>query len=405
MVSTEFPPMPGGVGRYTFNLTKGLQKLGHEVFVMCNDKGNGDFHGLSPDNKENSHILFKTMNEINPDIVHIQFEPGLYGLSFDPRNYMNCTTYLDLFYKKNKDVPIVTTFHSDYKLNQWLGAASLIKKEGRIGTLGIPLRLVILFWKSTLNYIGFMNLLKEKLQISHAGITLSNCMSNILGGGKVIYHGAEPSIFPRPTKEKARSLLSLPQDKKIALAVGYKTAGKGWDILQNMNIPNNWTVVINSSKGHYNKENYDIKLEENIMNKNKSAIIDLQKGFLDDETLSMLFYASDVVLLPYKLISASGVMFDALAHQLPFIASELEFFKEFSNKGLGITTKRKPQKFSNAIKRLEKDYSNYIECINNFKNSLTWESVSKQHESVYYSIIAKEGPRKLEYYSIHSRQN
>ena len=63
-----------------------------------------------------------------------------------------------------------------------------------------------------------MNLLKEKLQISHAGITLSSCMSNILGGGKVIYHGAEPSIFPRPTKEKARSLLSLPQDKKIALA-------------------------------------------------------------------------------------------------------------------------------------------------------------------------------------------
>ena len=28
MVSPEFPPMNGGVGRYTMNLTKVLQKLG-----------------------------------------------------------------------------------------------------------------------------------------------------------------------------------------------------------------------------------------------------------------------------------------------------------------------------------------------------------------------------------------
>ncbi len=48
--------MPGGIGRYTLNLTKGLQKLGHEIFVLCNDKGNGDFYGLSPTNKENCSI-------------------------------------------------------------------------------------------------------------------------------------------------------------------------------------------------------------------------------------------------------------------------------------------------------------------------------------------------------------
>ena len=48
MVSTEFPPMPGGVGRYTFNLTQSLRQLGIKVRVVCNDKGKGDFHGLSP---------------------------------------------------------------------------------------------------------------------------------------------------------------------------------------------------------------------------------------------------------------------------------------------------------------------------------------------------------------------
>jgi len=77
-----------------------------------------------------------------------------------------------------------------------------------------------------------MDLLKEKLRSSNAGIMLSNCMSNLLGGGKVMYHGAEPSVFPKHSKEKARSFLSLPQDKNIALAVGFKTATKGWDILE-----------------------------------------------------------------------------------------------------------------------------------------------------------------------------
>ena len=46
----------------------------------------------------------------------------------------------------------------------------------------------------------------------------------------------------------------------------------------------------------------------------------------------MLFYAADVVLLPYKVISTSGVMFDALAHGLPFIATDLNSLRNFRDK-------------------------------------------------------------------------
>ena len=157
-----------------------------------------------------------------------------------------------------------------------------------------------------------------------------------------------------------------------------------------MNLPENWVVVINSAKSHYNTENYNIKLREKNLSRNQTSIIDLKQGFLSDENLSMLFYASDIVLLPYKVISGSGVMFDALAHGLPFVATDLKFFKEFSRQGLGITTKRKPNEFSNAIKIIERNYSTYIECINNFKNNLMWEQIAKQHTSLYYSIIDKK---------------
>src|SRR6185436_6761758 len=129
--------------------------------------------------------------------------------------------------------------------------------------------------------------------------------------------------------------------KRIALAIGFNTSTKGWDILNEIDIPENWLIIVNSSKNHFNTENYKPK----IIIKDSTHFIDLQRDFLSDKDLSLLFYASDVVLLPYKVSSGSGVMFDALAHGLPFIATDLEFFKEFSAQGLGITVRRNPNEF------------------------------------------------------------
>ena len=64
MVSTEYPPMMGGVGRYTANLTAALKKKGITVFVVCNERGNGDFTGIYPTNKYNSEILLDIVKKI-----------------------------------------------------------------------------------------------------------------------------------------------------------------------------------------------------------------------------------------------------------------------------------------------------------------------------------------------------
>jgi glycosyltransferase involved in cell wall biosynthesis len=387
MVSTEYPPMLGGVGRYTANLTKELLTLGLDVDVVCNDKGKGQFSGLSPTNEQNSQILLKLVDQVNPDVVHIQFEPGMYGLLIDPKNPKNSGTYLDSFYRKC-NIPITTTFHSGYNLSQWMSIASLIKKSGKIGRLGIPLRFLIRFWKYFLNYKAFKNLNIEKLTLSRAGIVFSHYMSNLLGGANVIYHGAEPAICPCPKREKARSIFSLPQDKRLAVALGFRTTTKGWDIIKKMDIPDGWNVVLNSSKSHYNKEKYNTEWIQG-----KKNIIDLQRGFISEEELSMLFYAADAVMLPYSVSAGSGVMFDALAHGIPFLASDLGFFKEFSNQGLGLTVKRNPESFSNGLKRLDKGYSSYVRSINAFKQKLKWNFVASQHASLYSSAVIRNKQR------------
>jgi len=84
MVSPEYPPMAGGVGRYTANLTRALRQSGIKVDVVCNEMGKGDFNGISPSNQYNSEVLLDIVNKTKPELVHVQYEHGLYGSSLDP---------------------------------------------------------------------------------------------------------------------------------------------------------------------------------------------------------------------------------------------------------------------------------------------------------------------------------
>jgi glycosyltransferase involved in cell wall biosynthesis len=153
-------------------------------------------------------------------------------------------------------------------------------------------------------------------------------------------------------------------------------------------------MVLNSSKGHFNKEQnlyYGIQdRRKKGTNGKATKVIDLERGFLTDEELSMLFYASDVVVLPYKITSGSGVMFDALAHRVPFVASDLDFFKEFEEMGLGITAKRDPVSFAKAIDYLGKTYDKYSKAVDNFRQQLRWEFVANQHIEIYNRAIREK---------------
>lgn len=387
MVTTEYPPMQGGVGRYSANLTKSLEKLGLNVYVVCNEKGKGYFHGLSPTNKYNSDVLLNAAAKLQPDIVHIQYEHGLYGLVLDSINPNKISTTIDSFYERCK-IPIVTTFHSAYNFRQWMNLAAAnpplpttVKQCITKNLFHLPMN----YWKRLLNYYSFTRLNRQKLAESKAGIAFSQYLSNLIGSNSnnycdIIYHGAEPAakIISRPTKSNARARFSLPTGPRIALALGHKTATKGWNIFEKMNIPNGWIVVVNSSENHYNKHNVNLRFS-----KQGRTLVDLQKDFISEEDLSFLFYAADATILPYTVCSGSGVMFDGLAHGLPFIATDLGFFKEFSSKGLGITVKRDPAALANAFKALDKDYDAYLQRVSRFKEKLKWDIVAEQHVSIY----------------------
>jgi glycosyltransferase involved in cell wall biosynthesis len=416
MVSPEYPPINGGVGRYTYNLVQELERHGLDVYVACDNKGKGDFVGLSPNNMHNSEILSNLVDEIKPDVVHIQYEPGLYGLKLYSLRPNSIHTTIDSFYNKCK-IPIVTTFHSEYNFTQWMRIPqikinkkeSLSNSEKNVNNnkykllsgLKDSLDKINTYWKYLINYESFQNQNKEKLLKSNAGIVFSDYVKTIIGtkksnkrnsssNVKLLYHGAEPAAFIEGiSKKDARTRFpSLPQKDtgRIALAFGFMSVAKGWDIIEKMRVPDNWTIVINSSVNHTTGER--IQLDNLTSVKGADRKINLSQDYLSEEDLSALFIASDAVLLPYKLTSGSGVMFDALGHGIPFIASDLPFFKEFASKGLGITAKRTPNAFADALLELDSNYDKYQKAIESFKKYFKWNMVARNHIGLYNSITS-----------------
>ena len=119
--------------------------------------------------------------------------------------------------------------------------------------------------------------------------------------------------------------MHLPEKGKIALAQGFITNTKGWDVIRKMNMPKDWKLVVNYSKNFYNNEKIDFEFHND-------KVINLNKRYLSEEELSLLFFSCDIVFLSYKACSGSGIMYDGLGHGKPFVASDLGFFRILSIK-------------------------------------------------------------------------
>jgi glycosyltransferase involved in cell wall biosynthesis len=380
MVSPEYPPMHGGVGQYCESLVESLRKKGQEVVVVCNEQGNGDVKGLSPFSTSNSDILLKTVKDSRPDIVHVQYEQGLYGIHLNPINPSKTHTGIDQFYIKCR-VPIVTTFHSAYNFTQWMNLIVPLSNK-RAGAIGTYLRMAFDYWTHLINYKSFSSLNMRKVGPRRAGIVFSKYLANLIPGSNLIYHGAEPKVTNPPPKKEIRREFGIPEDRNIALASGFMTATKGWDIIRKMKVPDGWNIVVNSSRNHYNAERSQRSL-------GNSGVIELHEGFLTEEKQSLLFHSADALLLPYKVSSGSGVMFDGITHHLPFVSSNIPFFREFSDMGLGISVERIPSKFSEALVKLEHDFKTYKKAVADFSKGLRWDLIADRHLLVYDSVTDK----------------
>jgi glycosyltransferase involved in cell wall biosynthesis len=435
VVSGEYPPMKGGVGRYTFNLVHALAKKSNIDVSVAISSAAGTAAVSAPSSssphyplpahatiatigapaagpksnkvtiypgivrkgdKQNSDHLLQLVSQTKPDIVNIQYERGLYEVDTTIRHTIWRLVHgstLDQFYRKCP-VPVVSTLHTVFPEEEYRSYVKdrALRKEGRFGFLPMPLRAAIRRWVMEQRY----DLLLEVVRLSDGIISPARTIKEVVRRGTVIYHGAEPAIEVSLSSSTAndkhqhqqqfRNELRLPTDKMLLLAFGYAGSYKGFDMLSGLRLPNGWSLVVKQTK-HERGSEKPIDIRKNVDDGND--VISLHLGYLDDSTLSKLFFACDAIIFPYKVVSLSGVMFDALAHGLPFIASNLRFFKEFADMGLGIVCNRDMQSFEQAMENLAMAYDEYKIRVEQFRSNLRWSNVAQKHFEFFLELISQ----------------
>ncbi len=396
--------MKGGVGRYTYNLVNALKRRNNiDIFIaMSNRKNkttttttatslsdsnspaspsfnNGIYYNIvNKGDKQNSDRLLNLIDELKPDIVNIQYERGIYEIDTTIRHMARRLIYgstLDKFYKLCP-VPTVSTLHTVLHYNEYQAYIKelALKKVGRLAALPRPLRAAI----RRLVFEKRYKLLLEIINLSKEIISLAKSNQALVKRGTVIYHGAESaSSLSAQNKDEYRREFGLPTDKKLLLAFGYVGSYKGFDILSSLKLPDDWSLVIKQNK-------HERGTEQPVHIKNA---INLHLGYLDDLTLSKLFFACDAIIFPYFVVSISGVLFDALAHGLPFVASDLSFFQEFAQMDLGITCRRDAKSFSDSLMNLATNYEKYHNNVLNFNPKLKWDNIADNYINFFSKIL------------------
>jgi D-inositol-3-phosphate glycosyltransferase len=135
------------------------------------------------------------------------------------------------------------------------------------------------------------------------------------------------------TRAEARSRLGLGENERVALFFGVITPYKGLEtLLQAMAehpLGRGTMKVIIAGKVDRGFEDYGHELREMIEERNlRDRIVD-RIGFVPDRDVEIYFKAADVLVLPYKFIYQSGVLFLALRFGLPVIASDVGSLRDY----------------------------------------------------------------------------
>ncbi|MDR0926343.1 MAG: glycosyltransferase [Ignavibacteria bacterium] len=192
-------------------------------------------------------------------------------------------------------------------------------------------------------------------------------------------------------KKVARKILNIPTDKNILLFFGDVRKYRGIDVtLQTLSmLDDNYHLLIagQSASGfdYYNRKINDLGI------KDRTTIISHK---LNTNEIPYIFYASDVLLMPFEEDVSNSIVGSAFSYQLPVIVTDVGSFKEiFEEKNFGIIIdKTDADLLLNAIHKyynegLEKKFK---QNLNGLRYGHSWESLATIIFDVYESLLDKE---------------
>ena len=179
-------------------------------------------------------------------------------------------------------------------------------------------------------------------------------------------------------KETCRKELNIPSDRTVFLFFGYIAPYKGLDVLLEAfeKLDKRCYLIV---AGQSKSRNYEKKIVSMLsQNKNGKNILYKNK-FIPDEEISLYFNAADGMILPYKHIDQSGVVFLAWRFGLPIIAFDVGSLSDYVDGESGIIIKnRSPESLTDALNDFVETKTKYsMDAIREKADKFTWNEVVK----------------------------
>jgi len=216
----------------------------------------------------------------------------------------------------------------------------------------------------------------------------------------VIPFGINDMVFKSNlTRIEARSKLGLDSNERIALCFGRITPYKGLEYLlyalANQKKKNNHFRLIIAGKVDINCGKYWQDIQGIINEHNLREYVIEKTEYIPDRDIEVYFKSSDVLMLPYKFIYQSGVLFLSYSFGLPVIATDVGSLREEIIEGeTGFVCKPEdPEDLSEKIdlyfkSELFKNLEKHRKIIMEYANErYSWDKVGGITYGVYKTLI------------------
>ncbi len=200
------------------------------------------------------------------------------------------------------------------------------------------------------------------------------------------------------TRAEARSRIGLGENEKVALFFGVITPYKGLEVLLTaMASLKSWhepVKLIIAGKVDRGFEAYGEELRGLIRRHDLGERLVERIHYIPDRDVEIYFKAADVLILPYKYVYQSGVMFLAFRFGLPVIASDVGSLRDYVKEDRTgfICPPGDPDALAKAIKRyfdspLFRDLEHTREEIRrSAERDFSWDVIGRKTAAIYGNL-------------------
>jgi glycosyltransferase involved in cell wall biosynthesis len=391
---STYPPAACGIASYTRELASGLKacdpSLRIEVVTEHGAWRAGDGHVWPSFDRDDDYAapILARVDAIDPDVIHIQHEYGVFGL--DDR-------FHDLLAGlRRRDQTVVVTLHTVHtKLSMDLGCSWRDRRppspdldiERYQVAVGAAVDAVVVHQEEAIRQVLLRQGLAEERVVT-------------------IPHGTPP--FVQASKAAARTSLGIPLDRSLLVAFGYFEPAKNHAVLiEAMSLLRESVPTARLLVGGHIRHlvpqtvSYRARCEQLV----SQLGLDSQVAFLDDPVpdneVANLLAAADVGCFVYDedTRSSSGALRWAIAGGVPFVASRIAKFAEVAEIcDELLVNPRSPLQIARLVERILSDevfQDRVRERGKSFAQATSWQHVARRHLALYRDVTERAATQRL----------